>query len=55
MERKTINEEKRDIWVWKGSDSAGFIVQYAYKVLKCEVQGEDGDIYGGFWRIKAQP
>jgi len=31
-----------------------FTVKSAYKILKESAQGEEGDLYVGFWKVKAQ-
>jgi len=42
-------------WVWKEGESNVFSVKSAYNILKEDVQGEKGDLYEGFWKIKVQP
>jgi len=35
--RKSLNEEKEDLWAWKDSDSTKHTIQSAYRVLKDQV------------------
>ena len=42
-------------WVWKHGETNTFTVKLAYKILKEDGQGDEGDWYVDFWRMKAQP
>jgi len=44
-------------WKCESQDqiSEAFFNLLAYKFLKEDVHGEEGDLYVGFWKIKAQP
>jgi len=40
MGSKSINEEKKDQWVWKDSETTKYTVKSVYNTLKDEEQGE---------------
>jgi len=50
-----IKLDKEDSWAWKDKETVVFTVKSVYKVLKEVVQGVERELYGGFWRLKAQP
>ena len=52
---QTGRADKEDRWVWNDRRTKRFTVKSAYNILRDEYQGEQGDIYMGVWRLKAQP
>ena len=52
---KSVNMDNEDTWVWKDGETMVFTIKSAYKILKEDVQGEKGELYVSFWKIKAQP
>ena len=47
--------DKEDTLIWKDGETKEFTIKFAYKILKEDAHGEEGDLYVGFWKIKAQP
>ena len=47
--------DKEDMWAWKDRGTARFTVKSTYSILRDVYQGEEIEVYLGFWRLKAQP
>jgi len=50
-----VRIDKEDSWVWKDKESTVLTVKSVYHFLKQGVQGAKKEMYGDFWRLKAQP